>query len=335
MSRSYTIFITQPIHPAGIEILKSISNNIIINERGRPLTKEEIKEAIKEVDAIIVPWATDIIDRDIIYSARKLKVIGNVGIGYDNIDIKAATERGIYVTYTAVHRETVADLAFALMLCVARKIYLSCKFVKEGKWTIAGDFIPQKFMGQEVHGKTLGIIGMGGIGYYIAKRAKGFNMEILYHDIIRREDIEKELGVKKVSLESLLRNSDFISINCPLTPTTKYMIGKKEFDMMKRNAILINTARGPIIDTNALYEALKEGKIAGAGLDVTDPEPLPPNHPLLNMDNVVIVPHIGSATEEARMKMAISVAEDVKRVLNNQLPLNLLNTDVLKVHHLI
>lgn len=327
------VFIAQPIQPEGVKMLEEIAE-VVSTKEGRPLKREEFLNYIKDVDAIILPWHTDIMDREAFDVAKNLKAIGRHGVGYENIDLKTATERGVYVTYCPVHTPTVADTAFALIVAAARKIPQADRFVKSGEWTIGGEWVAWKFLGVDLHDKTLGVIGLGRIGSMVAKRGTGFDMRILYHDVDRKPGLEKELGAKWVTLEELLRESDFISVNTFLSEKTRHLIGAKEFKMMKKTAIIVNTSRGPVIDQDALYEALKNGEIGGAGLDVYEEEPLPLDSPLLTLDNVVLLPHIGSAALDMRQKMARVTASDVIAVLTGKEPKYLLNPEVREVRPL-
>jgi len=252
---------------------------------------------------------TDKIDAQLMDKGPKLKVISNCAVGFDNIDIDAATKRGIVVGNTpGVLTETTADFAFALMMAAARRVAEGDRNVRAGKWKTWG---PMILLGQDVFGSTLGIIGLGRIGAAVARRAKGFGMKIMYSDVIRQPQAEKELGLEYVEMGKLLAESDFITLHTNLTPETQHLIGPEQFKKMKRNCILINTSRGPIVDNMALYEALRDGKIAYAALDVTEPEPIPIDHPLLTLDNIVIAPHIASASVATRTKMGMMAAENL------------------------
>ena len=327
------VFIAQPIQPNGIEILKQFAD-VVMEKSGRPLERNVLLNAIKDADAVIIPWQTEIMDEEAISIAENLKVIGRQGVGWENIDLEAATRRGIYVTYTPVHIPTVADMAFTLMLAAARKVNVADRFIRERKWTVAGEWVPWQFLGVDIHHKTIGIVGCGRIGSEIAKRAKGFDMIVLYYDLVKNEKIEQDLGARHVSLDQLLRESDFVHINCPLNSDTRGMISDREFGLMKKTVIFVNTARGPIVDEKALCRALKNGRIAGAGLDVFENEPVPADSPLLELDNVVMVPHIGSAALETRLKMSEVLCMDVASVLHGKSPKYLLNQDVVKVNPL-
>ncbi len=242
-------------------------------------------------------------------ASQKLKVISNYAVGFDNIDITAANERRIQVGNTpGVLTETTADLAFSLLMASARRIVESDRFTREGKWKTWG---PTLLCGFDIHHAILGLIGLGRIGYEVAKRGLGFDMNVIYYDKIRNEKAESELGLKYVEFDELLKQSDFVSLHVPLTNDTRYLISKRELDMMKSNAILINTARGPVVDETALYEALLNKTIAGAGLDVFEVEPVSIENPILKLDNVVVTPHIASASIATRTKMAIMAAENL------------------------
>ena len=260
--------------------------------------------------------------------APLLRVIATSSVGYDHIDVQAATERGILVTHTPdVLTDTTADLAFTLMLAVARRIGEAERLTRAGRWGKGVD--SSNLLGRDVHHATLGIIGLGRIGAAVAERAIGFKMKVLYHDFVRREDLEKKFGYRYVDLETLLREADFVSIHVPLLPETRGMIGAAQLAMMKPTAYLINAARGPIVDESALIAALREGKIAGAGLDVFEREPVDPENPLLKMENVVVLPHIGSATIATRRAMADLAAENVIAVMEGRAPLTPVNPEVL------
>ncbi|MDQ1280595.1 MAG: D-glycerate dehydrogenase [Thermoproteota archaeon] len=268
-------------------------------------------------------------DSEVMERSKKLRVISNYAVGFDNIDLNAATERGIYVTNTPeVLTESVADLALALMLDVARRLNEADRFLRQGKWE---GWAPMLLLGNDVYNKTLGIVGLGRIGMAVARRAKGFNMRLLYTDMVRNEKLENELGITYVSLEELLKQSDFISIHVPLLPSTRHMFGEKEFKLMKPTAYLINTSRGPIVDEIALVEALRKRIIGGAGLDVFEKEPVDPDNPLLKLENTVLLPHVASGTIETRTAMANLAVENLISVLQGKMPPSLVNKEVTKV----
>jgi glyoxylate reductase len=323
-----SLFMTREIPKRGLNIIRE-NFDVDLWPDEAPPSKEEIIRRIKDKQAL-VSLLTDPIDEEVINSAPNLRIIAQYAVGFDNIDLKAATKRGIYVTNTPeVLTETTADFAFALMLAVARRVVEADKYVRNGKWKVA--WHPLMMLGEDVHGRTLGIVGLGRIGSAVARRAKGFDMKILYYDVIRREDLERELGIKYVDLETLLRESDFVTIHTPLTPETYHLIGEKQLRMMKKTAFLINTSRGKVVDQKALYKALKEGWIAGAALDVFEQEPISMDDPLLELENVVLAPHIASATHETRSKMAEIVAENLLAFKRGEVPPTLVNKDVLNV----
>jgi glyoxylate reductase len=260
--------------------------------------------------------------------APRLRIIATSSVGFDHIDVAAATERGILVTHTPdVLTDTTADLAFTLMLAVARRIGEAERLTRAGMWGKGMD--SSTLLGRDVHHATLGVVGLGRIGAAVAERALGFHMRVLYHDFVRREDLEQKFGYRYVDLESLLREADFVTIHVPLLPETRGMIGAAQFALMKPTAYLINAARGPIVDERALIEALRERRIAGAGLDVFEKEPVDPENPLLRMENVVALPHVGSATVATRRAMVELAANNVLAVLQGRPPLTPVNPEVL------
>lgn len=325
------VYVTRTIPEVALTFLRQYCEVIYRNVVAPP-SREELLKNIEEVDAIYCTL-NEKIDREVIDKSSRLKVIGTMSVGVDHIDVEYATSKGIYVVHTpGVLTETTADLAFALILATARRVVEGDRMIREGKWKLA--WAPTMMLGHDVHGKTLGIIGLGRIGAAVARRAKGFNMKVYYYDVMRRRDLENELGIQYLELQDLLKESDFISIHVPLTDETRYLIGEKELRMMKPTAILVNTSRGPVVDERALVKALKEGWIAGVGLDVFEVEPLPPNNPLINLPNVVLTPHIGSASYDTRNKMAQYAAEGIIKVLKGEEPENLFNRDVVKIRPL-
>jgi glyoxylate reductase len=288
----------------------------------KPMKRDILVQSIGDKDGLLC-MITDTIDEEILKRAHCLKMIANFGVGYNNINLEAATKRSILVSNTPdVLTDATADATFALILSVARRV------VEGDKSTRAGEFkfwAPFHFLGREVSGQTLGIIGMGRIGKAVARRAYGFGMSIIYHDDHPLESSEeKSLGVKFVSIDSLLSSADFISLHVPLTDDTRHLITRQAFAKMKPTAYLINTSRGPVVDEKALVEALKQGTIAGAGLDVYENEPaLAPG--LAELNNVVLLPHVGSATLETRTKMAQVAVQNLLAGLRGERPPNCLN----------
>ncbi|MDM5327420.1 D-glycerate dehydrogenase [Neobacillus sp. CF12] len=263
------------------------------------------------------------IDKEILEQAPNLKIVCNIAVGYDNLDLNALTERGIMATNTPdVLNDTVADTILGLILSTARRIPVLDQWVKKGQWESG---LEEKWFGVDVHHKVLGIIGMGGIGTAVAKRAHfGFDMEILYHNRSRNEGVEEKYGATYCSMEELLQKSDFICLMTPLTPETVNLIGRREFELMKESAIFINASRGKTVDEDALIQALQKGQIYGAGLDVFVQEPVEKDNPLLSMNNVVTLPHIGSATYETRFKMAMTAVTNLVTGLQGEIPPNLI-----------
>jgi glyoxylate reductase len=266
------VFVTRKIPPPGIELLKEFCE-VDVFPYERPPFKDEIIERLKDKDAILC-LLTDKIDKEVLESSKNLKVISSFSVGVDHIDVDEATRRGIYVTYTpGVLTEATADFTWALLLAIARRLVEADKFIRSKSWKI--QWSPTMLLGSDVYGKTIGIIGLGRIGLAVARRAKGFNMKILYFDVNRIPlDLEKELNAEFCSLERLLKESDFITLHVPLNKSTYHMIGENELRLMKPTALLINTSRGAVIDEKALIKALKEKWIAGAALDVFEKEPL-------------------------------------------------------------
>jgi glyoxylate/hydroxypyruvate/2-ketogluconate reductase len=263
------------------------------------------------------------VDKELLDQAPHLKIVCNIAVGYDNLDLIALTERGIMGTNTPdVLNDTVADTIMGLILSTARRIPELNQWVKTGQWESG---LEEKWFGVDVHHKVLGIIGMGGIGSSVAKRAHfGFDMEILYHNRTRNKDAEEKYGATYCSMEELLKKSDFVCLMTPLTPDTVNLMGKREFEFMKESAIFINASRGKTVDEDALIQALQKGQIYGAGLDVFIQEPVKKDNPLLSMNNVVTLPHIGSATYETRFKMAMAAATNLVTALRGEFPPNLI-----------
>jgi glyoxylate reductase len=292
-----------------------------------PPPRQVLMENVVDIEGL-VSLLTDKIDAELMDKAPKLKVISNYAVGFDNIEIPEATKRGIIVGNTpGVLTETTADLTFALLMAAARRVVEGDKEVRAGKWKTWG---PMTLLGQDIHGATLGIVGLGRIGAAVARRAKGFGMKIMYYDIVRQNKAEEELGIQYAGLDKVLSESDFITIHTNLTKETHHLIGAKQFEMMKRTCILVNTSRGPIVDNMALSEALRNKKIAYAALDVTEPEPMPADHPLLKLDNVIVVPHIASASVATRTKMGLMAADNLIAGLKGEMPPNPVNPEVLK-----
>ena len=291
-----------------------------------PPSREELSRGLEGADGLLC-LLTDQIDAALLEGAPRLRVISVLAVGYDNVDVAAATRRGILVTHTpGVLTETTADLAFALILAVARRIVESDRFTRSGNWR-AWD--PSLLLGRDVHGAVLGLVGFGRIAQAVARRARGFNMTVLCHDTRRMSIEEASLGAEFMPLSELLVRSDFVSLHVPLTPSTRGMIGAAELARMRPDACLINTARGEVVDETALYQALVSGRLAGAGLDVYAEEPVDPANPLLTLDNVVALPHVGSATRDTRTRMADLAVENLLAGLSGIRPPHPVNPEVL------
>ena len=326
------VFVTRRLFDEAISLIEEYADVEVYDSEEEPAPYDLILEKVRDIDGLLC-LLTDKIDARVIEAGERLKVISNYAVGYDNIDVEAATKRGIYVTNTpGVLTETTADLAWAILMAIARRVVEADKYVRAGRWVHAWG--PKMMLGSDVHGKTLGIVGLGRIGSAVARRAKGFNMRVIYYDVVRREDLEGELGLEYKPLEELLREADYITLHVPLTKDTYHLIGERELNMMKPTAYLINTSRGAVIDQRALYRALKERRIAGAALDVFEKEPIDQDDPLLELDNVVLTPHIGSASVETRKKMAMMAAENLVSVLRGVEPPNLVNPEVRKIRPL-
>jgi len=326
------VYVTRELPERGMKIIKERFDAEVWPEYGPPPKTEIIRKA-RDVDALVT-LLSDKIDAKVFDAAPKLKIVAQMAVGFDNIDVAEATRRGIYVTNTpGVLTETTADFAWALLMAVARRVVEADKYVRSGQWKVS--WHPSMLLGRDVYGATLGIVGTGRIGTAVARRAKGFNMKILYYDVVPMPpEIEKELGAKRVDLDTLLRESDFVSIHVPLIKETYHLINEEKLKLMKKTAYLINNSRGPVVDEKALYKALKEGWIAGAALDVFEQEPTPLDNPLLKLDNVVVAPHISSASYETRSRMAEMVAENLIAFFDGKTPPNLVNPDVVKVRPL-
>jgi len=318
------VFVSRPIPDQGLDLVKESCDGEIW-EGELPPPRDVLLSKVKDIEGILC-LLTERVDAELLDSAPNLKVVSNMAVGFDNIDVAECTKRGIPVGNTpGVLTDTTADLAWALLMVGARRIVEGMDYVRAGKWKSWG---PMLLLGQDVYGATLGIIGLGRIGAAVAKRARGFDMRILYYDVRRRKDMEAEWGLEYVDLDALLRESDFVTIHTILSPETHHLMGEREFQLMKETAILVNAARGPIVDPEALYEALKEGQIAYAALDVTEPEPINMDNPLLELDNIIIVPHIGSASYATRDKMAEMAARNLIAGLKGERLPNCVNPEV-------
>lgn len=322
------IYVTREIPEIGLKMLREKFGKFDMNTEDRVLTREELLANVKGRDAVL-SLLTDKIDKEVYEAAGpQCKIFSNYAVGFNNIDIEEAARRGIMVTNTpGVLTDATADLAIALLFGCARRLVEGDAFTRAGKFK---GWAPMLLIGQDMTGKTLGIIGAGRIGSNVARKmARGFDMKVLYVDKFANPELEKEIGARKVDMPELLRESDFISIHVNLTPETTHMIGEKEFAQMKPTCVLVNTARGPVVDEKALVKALKEKKIFSAGLDVFEKEPaLEPG--LIDLPNVIIPPHIASATLWTRSKMAEIAAQNLIDALSGKMPEFCVNKDLLK-----
>lgn len=299
------VLITRQIPDVAIDEIRVVAECDVWPE-DRPIPPAVLSEKIVEVEGLLC-MLTDRVDADLLAGAPALRVVSTMAVGFDHIDIGACSERGIPVGNTpGVLTETTADFAFALLMTAARRVAEGVDYVKAGRWKTWG---PAVLLGRDIFGATLGLVGFGRIGQAVARRARGFGMRVLVsHSHPLSLDVQQAHHVEQVSFETVVQSSDFLSLHVPLTPATRHLIHRDVLNAMPRTAVLINTARGPVVDTEALCHALREGWIAGAALDVTDPEPLPPSHPLLSFANCVVAPHIASASVATRRHMAVMAA---------------------------
>jgi len=322
------VFVTRAIAQEALDKIAQ-STEMEVWPEELPPPYEVLLEKARNAEGLVT-LLSDRIDATLMDAAPKLKVVSNMAVGYDNISIAEATKRRIVVGYTpGVLTETTADLTFALLMAAARRVVEADNYTRKGQWKTWG---PKILLGQDIHNATLGIVGLGRIGAEVAKRGRGFNMKVLYYDEIRlSQEKEKELGVEYIpNLAKLLPRADFVSVHVPLLPQTRHLIGAAEFALMKPTAIFINTSRGPVVDQRALYKALKSGQIFAAAVDVTEVEPIPADDPLLTLGNIIITPHIASASFATRKNMALMVAENLLAGLRGQVPPNCVNPEALR-----
>src|SRR5581483_5739545 len=318
------VFVSRIIPDEGLNLILEACDAEVWQEELPPphnVLLEKIKDKVG-----LLSLLTDKIDAELMDLNPQLRVVSNYAVGFDNIDIQAATERGLPVGNTpGVLTDTTADFAFTLLMSAARRVVEGADYVRAGKWKTWG---PKLLTGVDIHGATLGLIGFGRIGQAMAKRAGGFDMRVLYYDQYRREDLEKSMGVTYVDMDTLLRESDFVSIHTDLNASTRHLFNTAAFSKMKSSAVLINSARGPIIDPTALYDALSSGKIRAAALDVTEPEPINMDSPLVQLPNCLIVPHIASASIATRGKMAEIAAKNIIAGVNGERLVTPVNPEV-------
>ena len=308
-------FVTRQIFPEALELIAQ-STKLEVWPNESPPTQAQLAEKLANADGVLTN-IMDRVDASLLDRAPRLKVISQLAVGLDNIDVAEASRRRILVGYTpGVLAKATADAGFALLMAAARRISESDRWVRAGNWKLA--FHPMHWLGVDVHGATLGIVGLGQIGLEMAKRGLGFDMRVIYYSRTRKPELERQYGLEYADLFALLRSADFVSLHLPLTPETRRYISERELRLMKPTAVLINLARGPVVDSRALYKALKEKWIRAAALDVTDPEPIPQDDPLLTLDNLVVTPHIGSASLASRREMCLVAARNLVGGLKGQ-----------------
>ena len=318
------VFVTRAIPDEGLSMIRSACD-MKLWEQELPPPRETLLAEVRQVEGLL-SLLTDRIDAELMDSNPRLRVVSNYAVGFDNVDVRAATERGLPVGNTpGVLTDTTADLAFTLLMAAARRIVEGVDYVRAGKWKTWG---PKLLTGVDIHHATLGIVGMGRIGQGMARRAAGFDMRVIYYDVQRRPDLEATMALEYVELETLYARSDFITVHTDLNESTRHMLGAAAFTAMKPTAVVINTARGPIIDPVALHHALASGRIRAAALDVTEPEPLPADSPLLTLPNCIVVPHIASASVATRARMAEMAAANLIAGLRGERLPNCVNPEV-------
>ncbi len=320
-----SVFVTRALPGDPLPPLRQLADVDVWPDEAPPPHDELVRRAASS-DALLT-MLTDPIDAAVLDAGKRLRIVATMAVGYDNIDVAAATERGILVTNTpGVLTETTADLTFALLLAAARRIVEGDRLTRSGGWR---SWHPSFLLGHDVYGATLGIVGLGQIGLAVARRARGFGMRILYHSRTRHPQAEADLGLEFVPLDRLLAESDFVTLHVYLSPQTRHLIGERELALMKPTAILVNAARGQVVDQRALYEALKQRRIMAAALDVAAVEPIPPDDPLLTLDNVVVTPHIGSASVATRGRMAEMAVDSILTVFRGGMPVHCLNPEAI------
>jgi glyoxylate reductase len=318
------VYVTRRLPGGAIDFI-ACHADVSVWEGDLPVPRDELARQAAACDGLLT-LLTDRIDTELLGTAPRLAVISNMATGFDNIDVAAASRLKILVTRTpGVLSATTAEFSLGLMLAAARRVPEGDRHVRAGLWKTWG---PQVLLGQDLSGATLGIVGMGGIGVEVARRARAFGMRIVYHSRARKPALERRLRLTYLKLDDLLPESDFVSLHTPLTAETRHLIGARELALMKPNAVLVNTARGPLIDQAALYAALAQGQIAAAALDVTDPEPIASDDPLLSLDNVIVTPHIASGSIATRSRMAMLAAENLVQALGGELPKHVVNREI-------
>ncbi len=325
-TRAAKVYVTRELPTAALDLLAEAATVRVWPDELPPPPEVLLAEAA-DADALLT-LLTDRIDAAIMAAAPRLRVISNMAVGYDNIDVEEANRRGILVTNTpGILIKTTADFAFALLLAAARRVVEADRYTRQGRWKTWG---PQVLLGQDVYEATLGVVGLGGVGLEVAKRGRGFGMRVLYCDSTRRPKEERRYGLAYVELDQLLAESDFISLHTPLIPETHHLVGERELALMKPTAVLVNTARGPIVDQRALWRSLKERRIAAAAIDVSEQEPIASDDPLLGLDNIIITPHIASASVATRLGMARMAVDNLLTALRGQVPPQCVNREAVR-----
>jgi len=325
-TRAARVYVTRELPTAALDLLAEAATVRVWPDELPPPPEVLLAEAA-DADALLT-LLTDRIDAAIMAAAPRLRVISNMAVGYDNIDVEEANRRGILVTNTpGILTKTTADFAFALLLAAARRVVEADRYTRQGRWKTWG---PQLLLGQDVYEATLGVVGLGGVGLEVAKRGRGFGMRVLYCDSTRRPKEERRYGLAYVELDQLLTESDFISLHTPLIPETHHLVGERELALMKPTAVLVNTARGPIVDQRALWRCLKERRIAAAAIDVSEQEPIASDDPLLGLDNIIITPHIASASVATRLGMARMAVDNLLTALRGQVPPQCVNREAVR-----
>ena len=309
------VYVTRARVPTAIELLQTLFDVEVWSENTPP-PKDVLIEKASISDAIMTE-VDDLIDEEILESGKgKLKIIANRAVGYNNIDVEAATARNVTITNTpGILAEACADMTFALILSIARKVTFGDRAIRNGKWTV---FDQSPYLGTDVYGKKLGIIGLGDIGEKVIKRSIGFEMDVFYHSRTAKAEIEEKYRITRLGFEDILSTCDYISLHVPLSPETEKMISSRELALMREDSFLINMSRGPTVDLDDLHAALESGHIAGAAIDVTDPEPVPMDHPIVHNENIVITPHIGSASKATFTAMGVAAAKNIVAALQDK-----------------
>ncbi|MGE5675893.1 MAG: 2-hydroxyacid dehydrogenase [Mycobacterium leprae] len=321
------VYVTRKIPGPALDILATVCEVRLWESETEPCPRAVLLQEAAAADGLLTMLA-DRVDAELLQAAPGCKVVSNLAVGIDNVDLQAATRGRVAICNTpGVLTETTADLAWALMFAAGRRIVEGQKEIETGRW---GSWSPMYMAGQDIYGATLGVIGAGRIGSAVLRRGKGFNMKLLYNSRNRKPDLEQETGAGYRSLDALLSESDFIVVLCPLTPETRGLIGAREFALMKPTAVFVNIARGPVVDEQAMVEALRSRRPWAAGLDVFAKEPIGPDHPLLTLPNVVCVPHIGSASVATRTAMAVMAARNLVAVLTGEAAPSCVNPEVLR-----